>query len=405
MHLRVYRSVHGPIQARATVKGAPVAIAEARSTYFHELESSIAFKRLNFNEIDSVGSFQRTMRDINFAFNWFYADDRDIGWTLSGWYPKRAKGSHPDFPAWGTGEWDWQGFDTSDYSSTRIPARQLPHSRNPAQGYLVNWNNKQAPGWRAADDYWNYGSVQRMTRLEDRVRRGIRGSRKLNLAGLTRAMELGATTDLRGWELYRWLRQVTGPGNTPETREAIGMLDNWAREGSHRRDVDGDNVIEHGPAIAVMDDWWPLIARGVFEPVLGETVFDAIRGVSSFGSPPPSDGSAFGSGWWSEVSTDLRSLVGAQVRDPLSRPYCGRGKRARCRRVLLDALKEAIANAKERYGATSLGDIRMEAVCDDDALCDEISFMTAGAVGMPDIPWQDRPTFQQIVEVQGHRPR
>ena len=106
----------------------------------------------------------------------------------------------------------------------------------------MNWNNKQAPGWRAADDYWNYGSVQRMTRLEDRVRRGIRGSRKLNLAGLTRAMELGATTDLRGWELYRWLRQVTGRGNTPETREAIGMLDNWAREGSHRRDVDGEVV-------------------------------------------------------------------------------------------------------------------------------------------------------------------
>ena len=405
VRLRVYRSVHGPIQARATVKGEPVAIAEARSTYFHELESAIAFKRLNFNEVDSVGDFQRTMRDINFAFNWFYADDRDIGWTLSGWYPKRAKGSHPDFPAWGTGEWDWQGFDTSDYSSNRIPAAQLPHSRNPAQGYLVNWNNKQAPGWRAADDYWNYGSVHRMTRLEDRVRRGIRGDRKLNLAGLTRAMELGATTDLRGWELYRWLRQVTGPGNSPETREAIGMLDAWAAEGSHRRDVDGDNVIEHGPAIAVMDDWWPLIARGIFEPVLGETVFDAIRGVSSFGSPPPSDGSAFGSGWWSEVSTDLRSLVGAPVRDPLSRPYCGRGKRGRCRRVLLGALKEAIANAKERYGAASLEDIRMEAVCDDDNLCDEISFMTAGAVGMPDIPWQDRPTFQQIVEVQGHRPR
>ena len=129
------------------------------------------------------------------------------------------------------------------------------------------------------------------------------------------------------------------------------MLDSWAREGSHRRDVDGDNVIEHGPAIAVMDDWWPLIARGVFEPVLGKTVFDAVRGVSGFGSPPPSDGSAFGSGWWSEVSTDLRSLVGARVRDPLSRPYCGRGKRARCRRILLGALKEAIANAKERYGA------------------------------------------------------
>ena len=154
-----------------------------------------------------------------------------------------------------------------------------------------------------------------------------------------------------------------------------------------------------------MDDWWPLIARGVFEPVLGETVFDAIRDVHSFGSPPPDDGSAFGSGWWSEVHTDLRSLVGARVRDPLSRPYCGGGRRGRCRRVLLSALTEAIANAKERYGVDALADIEMQAVCDDDDLCDEIVFTIAGAVGMPDIHWQDRPTFQQIVEVQGHRPR
>jgi acyl-homoserine lactone acylase PvdQ len=405
IHLRVLRSVHGPIQARATVKGQPVAIAEARSTYFHELESAVAFKRLNFNEIASARSFKRTMRDINFAFNWFYADNRDIAWTLSGWYPKRARGTHPDFPAWGTGQWDWQGFDSSDYSSKRVPVRRLPRSLNPAQGYLVNWNNKQAPGWRAADDYWNYGSIQRVTRLEDRMRARIRGRRKLDLAGLTRAMELGATTDLRGWEIYRWLRRVTGRGKGAETRAAIKLLDRWKRAGSHRRDVDGDNVVEHGPAIAVMDDWWPLIARGVFEPALGETVFEAIRDVHGFGSPPPDDGSAFGSGWWSEVHTDLRSLVGARVRDPLSRPYCGRGKRARCRRVLLGALAEAIANAKERYGVDRLGDIEMQAVCDDGDLCDEIAFTTAGAVGMPDIHWQDRPTFQQIVEVEGHRPR
>ena len=405
IHLRVLRSVHGPIQARATVKGRPVAIAEARSTYFHELESAIAFKRLNFNEIDSARSFRRTMRQINFAFNWFYADDRDIAWTLSGWYPKRAKGTHPDFPAWGTGRWDWQGFDTSDYSSKRVPVRRLPRSLNPRQGYLVNWNNKQAPGWRAADDYWNYGSIQRVTRLEDRIRAGIRGRRKLDLAGLTRAMQLGATTDLRGWELYRWLRRVTGRGNSDETRTAIAMLDAWKRAGSHRRDVDGDNVVEHGPAIAVMDDWWPLLARDVFQPVLGEPAFEAIRDVHGFGSPPPDDGSAFGSGWWSEVHTDLRTLLGARVRDPLSRPYCGAGRRGRCRRVLLRALTEAIANAKERYGVEALADIEMQAVCDDGSLCDEIVFTTGGAVGMPDIHWQDRPTFQQIVEIQGHRPR
>ena len=402
IHLRVHRSVHGPIQARATVKGQPVAIAEARSTYFHELESSLAFKRLNFNEIDSARSFQRTMRDINFAFNWFYADDRDIAWTLSGWYPKRARGTHPDFPAWGTGGWDWQGFDRSDYSSKRVPVRELPNSLNPP--YIVNWNNKQAPGWRAADDYWNYGSIQRVTRLSDRVRRGIRGRRKLDLAGLTRAMELGATTDLRGWELYPWLRRVIGRGTTRETREAIRLLDRWVLAGSHRRDVDNDNVVEHGPAIAVMDEWWPRIAQAMFRPVLGEAAYEAIRDVHSFGSPPPDDGSAFGSGWWGEVHTDLRSLVGARVGDPLSRPYCGGGKRARCRARLLLALRQAIGPAKERYGVTSLPNLRMPAVGDDDR-ADEIVFQVAGAVGMPDIHWQDRPTFQQIVEVRGHRPR
>jgi acyl-homoserine lactone acylase PvdQ len=403
--LRVHRSVHGPIQARAKVKGKPVAIAEARSTYFHELESALAFKRLNFNEIDDARSFQRTMRDINFAFNWFYADNRDIAWVNSGWYPKRAKGTHPDFPAWGTGRWDWQGFDASAYTSKRIPVTQHPNSFNPAQGYLVNWNNKQAPGWRAADDYWNYGSVQRVTRLEDRIRAGIRGRRKLDLAGLTRAMELGATTDLRGWEVYPWLRRVTGKGNSAATREAIALLDRWTRAGSHRRDLDDDNVLEHGAAIAVMDGWWPRIARGVFEPVLGRTAFEAVRDVHGFGSPPPDDGSAFGSGWWSEVHTDLRTLLGARVRDPLSRRYCGRGRRARCRAILLKALAEAVADAKKRYGVGELADLQMQAVCEDDDLCDEIAFTTAGGVGVPDIPWQDRPTFQQIVEIQGHRPR
>ena len=35
--------------------------------------------------------------------------------------------------------------------------------------------------------------------------------------------------------------------------------------------------------------------------------------------------------------------------------------------------------------------------------CDQIEFTTAGAVATPPIPWQDRPTFQQIVAVEGRR--
>ena len=37
--------------------------------------------------------------------------------------------------------------------------------------------------------------------------------------------------------------------------------------------------------------------------------------------------------------------------------------------------------------------------CEEDPICDQISFITAGAVETPPIPWQDRPTFQQVVEI------
>lgn len=410
--LKLERSVHGPIQGRATVRGEPVAIAEARSTYFHELDSALAFKRLNMGEVASAKDFQRAMHRVNFAFNWFYADDRDIAYLNSGWYPRRARGTHPDLPAWGTGAWDWQGFDPDRFTSRRLPFRRLPKAINPRQRYIVNWNNKQAPGWRAADDQWGFGAIHRSTRLERRLRRAIRGKRRVGLAGVTRVMALGGTTDLRGYESYRRLRRMTGRGPAGEVREAIGLMDAWTRAGSHRRDLDGDGVVEHSAAAAVMDEWWPRLVRRAFEPALGVDALERIRDVHSVGSGPSQGGSSFGSGWWGHLDKDLRALLGMRVRNPLSRPYCGaakrshgRGRRARCRTVLVGALRDAVAAAKEKYGVERLADIRMEPACDDRDLCDQIAFTTGGAVGTPDIPWQDRPTFQQVVEVQGHRER
>jgi hypothetical protein len=36
---------------------------------------------------------------------------------------------------------------------------------------------------------------------------------------------------------------------------------------------------------------------------------------------------------------------------------------------------------------------------------DAIGFQTLGLVGQPDIPWQNRSTFQQVVSFPAHRPR
>jgi hypothetical protein len=39
----------------------------------------------------------------------------------------------------------------------------------------------------------------------------------------------------------------------------------------------------------------------------------------------------------------------------------------------------------------------------DQTCFDAIYFRPLGAITQPLIPWQNRPTFQQVVEVQGHR--
>ena len=62
----------------------------------------------------------------------------------------------------------------------------------------MSWNNKQAPGWRAADDQLGFNSVHRSERLEDRVRAAIRGARRTDLPRLVSIMGDAGTVDLRG---------------------------------------------------------------------------------------------------------------------------------------------------------------------------------------------------------------
>jgi acyl-homoserine lactone acylase PvdQ len=406
--LRVERSVHGPIQARARVDGRPVAIAEARSTYFHELESALAFKRLNGNEVTGPGSFQRTMDEINFAFNWFYVDDQDVSFFQSGWFPRRAEGTAPSLPAYGTGAWDWQGFDPGSFTSRRMSFEEKPRDTNPERGYLVNWNNKQAPGWRAADDNLAYGSVHRSERLEDRVNREL-DTGPISLTELTRVMGLAATVDLRGQESYPLLRTMIG--RVPEGSRAdqvLRFMDRWVAAGAHRRDLNGNNVLEHSPAIAVMDEWWPRLVRRMFRPTLGKFLLNRIERVNDYGDPPSPGGSSFFNGWWGYVDKDLRTLLGRDVQQPLSQTYCGGHRdraatRERCAERLVKTLVFAATRAEERYGVERLREIERPATCAPDPTyprtCDQIEFITAGALPTEPIHWQDRPTFQQIVEV------
>ena len=113
-----------------------------------------------------------------FTFNVGYADDRDIAMYSAGKLPVRDRRIDPRLPTWGTGEYEWDGF---------LRTSQHPYEVNPPSGLLVNWNNRPAPRWGAADDNWAYGSVQRVQMLLN----GLATRDKHDLASVTSAMNAG----------------------------------------------------------------------------------------------------------------------------------------------------------------------------------------------------------------------
>jgi acyl-homoserine lactone acylase PvdQ len=395
--LTAYRTVHGIVYARGTVRGRKVAFVSARTTYGHEADSAIGFSRLNDpGYVRSPSTFRRAVGAINFAFNWAYIDRKHIAYQLSGAYPVRAKGTSTDFPVLGTGAYDWRGFDPDLRTLKTLPISRLPHAVDPDS--LVSWNNKQAPGWSSADDKFSYGPVFRSQLIDRRVRAAYRGGRKATLAQLVQAMEEPATQDLRAVALMPILRRALGTPSDPAVKAAADRLSAWAASGGHRRDLNRDGRDDESDAVTLMDAWWPRLVRAVLSDTLGSGADAALRAVLAPAEIKPGDAASppdFGDGWYGYVSKDLRQLfTPKRVRGTWSRTYCGGGRRGACRTALQRSLKDALGvTAAQLYGT---GDCASRA----DAACfDQNRPTVAAAIGGGPYPFQNRPTFQQTVSI------
>jgi acyl-homoserine lactone acylase PvdQ len=410
--LTVYRTVHGIVYARGTVKGQSVAFVSARTTYFHEADSAIGFSE--FNEpgfMTSPQQFQHAASDINFGFNWAYVDANHIGYYLSGAYPVRAPRTSPDFPILGTGEYDWEGFDPQLHTSDLIPFEAHPNAIDPT--FLVSWNNKQAPRFSSADDKYAFGSIYRMQLIRNFIEKDLAGGGKMETAQLVSAMDEAATQDIRSVELWPILKQVLGSPSDPQLQSAIATLESWYADGSHRRDLTNTSIsspgsYQHNEAITIMDAWWPKLLEAEFRPALGEDAFAQLRGMLEFGSPNPGGEPTapdFADGWYGYVSKDLRDLLaanaqGAAPKGPYSQLYCGGGSLEACRQALQSSLLEALSLTPQQiYG-------HGECAEDAQASCFDMNrFVSASGVSVPPFPFQNRPTFQQVVELTQTLPR
>jgi acyl-homoserine lactone acylase PvdQ len=406
--LHTLTSVHGPVGRYATVKGVPVALAIAAATAGHEAQSYVAFMRLAENTPTSPQSFIAAMRAYTGSENWFYVDHTHIAVLQSGWFPVHARGSNPDLPIWGTGRWDWRGFQPVTDSYRRLPASANPTSIDPRSGYLVNWNNAIAHSWRVAAGDWESGPVVRATILQDLLKSALaRGPVDLAaLSGMVTAPSL--TADVRGMAVWPWLRRVIGRSRNAQVRGLVALLAGWAAGGSQRRSTGTDNVVDDSPAVLLMDTWWPLLVRAEFQPVTGPPLMNLID--QQFNSVKPDGlrdgtGNGFFEGWAMDVQNDLRRVLHRHVAGHFSRIYCGRGSLRRCRSMLTTTLLQAAAQLSAKYGASMAG-WKLPVTCPvtTPPSCDQIVPTSAGAISIPPQPFDNRGTFYQADAISGHRP-
>jgi acyl-homoserine lactone acylase PvdQ len=407
------RTAFGIVIARARVHGRPVAYANLRSTYMHELDSAAGFELLNDpNAIRNPQGFFDAASQIEYTFNWFYADDRHIAYFNSGLNPVRAPHTNPLFPTWAS--FPWAGYNgAAQTTPASLTERQTPPSAHPHtvdQGYLTSWNNKQAPGYNDAATGQQYASVFRSQLLDQNIDAYLaRGHGKMTLADLIDAMGNAGTQDLRGVEVLPYALRVIGRPSDPALAAAVGELRTWVATGSHRINrahpgASGD--YEQTDAVRIMDAWWPLLVKAEFEPVLGAGLLAQIEREYPINDEPGHGasgahlGSAFDVGFYGIVQKDLRAALGQRVAGRLNRVYCGGGSLARCRAALQSSLRAAIGESPQQvYPADN--------VCHaGDQMCsDSIQFRAIGAITQPLIEWVNRPTFQQADEILGHGPR
>jgi acyl-homoserine lactone acylase PvdQ len=375
-------TVHGPVAGYATSGGRPIAITRDRASRGRDVLFQLAFRDLTLNKVTSPRTFFRAMAKSPFTFNAAYADDRDIAMYSAGRLPVRHPDVDPRLLTDGSGPYDWRGF---------LPEREHPQQVARPDGVLVNWNNRPAPGWPAADNNWTWGSLHRVELLNA----GIEARPTHDLASVVGVMNKAATQDLRAVGLVPVIRRVlaAAPAPTARAQAALDQLISWSDAGGSRVDRDLDGVMDAGAGPAVMDAAYRRMADAALAPVLGPELeqLNALVGADN----TPRTGFTGGRVWI--LDKDLRTLLGDRVPQPYRFRFCGGGDLAACAASLWAALDDAAAELEAAQGP----DVSAWRA---DATQERISF--APGLLPTSIRYTNRPSgIQQVLSISGHRPR
>ena len=395
--LHAERTKLGLVAGRGTYKGKQMLYTVLRSTYQHEVDSAVGFSL--FNEPGAIRSpqdFQRAASNIGYTFNWFYIDAKHIAYFNSGNNPVRAKGTTGQLPMASTNE--WRDFDPDLNTARYTPFDPAPAGRRPAGAHEL----EQPPGPRLRRR--RLEPLQLGLPLADArspARAAAEGRPQAHAARDGRRDGAGGHHRPARHDLAAAGAAHPGHAEGPRARRGRGQAQGVVgqRHAPHRpqprrRLRRRRRGPDHGRLVAAAHPGHVPARHGQ-----GACSTGSRRPTRSTTSPTTTATTSARPTRRASTATCSRTssaCSSAPSRRSTPPPSAGAASWPRAARPCESSLKSALGEkATDTYPA--------DAVCKagDQPCLDTVRFRPLGGVTQPLIPWINRPTYQQAVEVQG----
>lgn len=269
----VCRTVHGPVLYRSD--DGQYAFASERSYRGDEVRSGTLW--LQIGTTTDIDGFQDLFETFRFTFNFNYVNaDGDLLYMHVGCQPVRDTRLDPRLPRPGwDSSFDWK--PTEDGADC-LSGRDLPHVRDPASGWTVNWNNNPARGWASGDAPELWGATHRAEKMIEELLPVLEAG-NVTLDDVRAVNERAATREPYADDLHPLVRQAA---DDLLMAHVVHALDDWAAADFTYADHDDDGFHDHA-AFRLYELW----RERYQERVLGDELGDHMR---TFSWDPPSAG-------------------------------------------------------------------------------------------------------------------
>jgi len=349
-----YRTIHGPVLDIKWTPGIGGIAVSSRMAFWKEEHHTIEGV-MRFQECTNITGFEQGVSKIVSSHNWFWADrNGDIGYYHSGYYPLRPtfgflhRRIDDRFPLLGTGKEEWLGI---------VPFEDLPQQRNPVSGCFANWNNKPERSWNHAEaevgPLWGEGHI--VVRIQEL----LAADPSVSYQDMITICQNVAYHDAYGTYFKPFLQEtINSSGEIPlDVKQALEAWD------CYLNNDDADDCYDD-PGLTIFHAWYDAFNENSVLDELSILVKDYTH------------------------SLLLHILQGDSSKLPLRyKHYLNDTIDA----VIIDSLHQALVTLETQYHTTNVSQWLTPV--------DMVDFSELGSLPSPHMPYMNRGTYNQVIEL------